>query len=185
MSATGVNRRRSLAASITAIIAAILITVSIVLLRDKIQRIGAYGYGGVFLISLAGNATVVFPAPSLAVVFAMGGVLNPILVGLAAGIGEALGELTGYLAGVGGRFVVEDHRAYHKVQRWMRRYGALVIFTLSVFPNPFFDLAGITAGASRYPVWLFLLNCWAGKTIKTTAVALAGYYSIDFLQKLL
>lgn len=161
----------------------VAVTLGIIALRERLRNLEGYGYAGVFLISLMGNATVVLPAPSLAIVFAMGSVLSPILVGVVAGIGEALGELTGYLAGVGGRFIIEDRRAYERVRGWMERYGALVVFVLSVIPNPFFDLAGIVAGASRFPLWLFLTSCWAGKTLKTTAVALAGYYSIEFIQR--
>ncbi|MCS7286998.1 MAG: VTT domain-containing protein [Anaerolineae bacterium] len=171
--------------SILAILLAILITVTILSFREKIQRFGAYGYGGVFVISFMGNATVLFPAPSLAVVFAMGGVLSPIIVGLVAGIGEALGELSGYLAGLGGRAIIEDYKTYERVKGWMKRFGFWLIFALSLIPNPIFDLAGITAGASGFPVLRFLLACWMGKTIKTTAVAFAGFYSISFIEKLL
>jgi len=176
-------KKRALSGLILALV--IAVTVAIIVLREKLQNLGGYGYAGVFLISLMGNATVVLPAPSLAIVFAMGSVLSPLLVGVVAGVGEALGELTGYLAGVGGRFIVEDYRAYERVRGWMERYGALVVFILSVIPNPFFDLAGIVAGASRFPLWLFLTSCWVGKTIKTAAVALAGYYSIEFIQRFL
>jgi len=173
------------AVSVLAIAAAISITVAIIVFREKVRQFGAYGYGGVFVVSLMGNATVIFPAPSLALVFAMGSVLSPLLVGLAAGVGEALGELTGYLAGIGGRAIIEDRPMYERVRGWMRHYGMLVIFTLSVIPNPFFDLAGIAAGASRFPLWRFLLACWLGKSIKTTAVALAGYYSITLIERFL
>jgi membrane protein YqaA with SNARE-associated domain len=29
----------------------------------------------------------------------------------------------------------------------------------------FFDLAGIAAGALRFPLWKFILACWLGRTI--------------------
>ena len=77
---------------------------------DQLVDLRGYGYLGVFLISLLGNATVILPVPSLAVVFAGGGVLNPLLVGLVAGVGEPLGELTGYLAGYGGSAVIDRLR---------------------------------------------------------------------------
>ncbi len=161
------------------------VTAAVVVFRDRLQQFAVYGYPGVFLVSLAGNATVIFPAPSLAVVFAMGAVLKPILVGLAAGVGEALGELTGYLAGFSGRAIVEDQARYERMTRWMERNGALTVFFLSLIPNPFFDVAGMAAGALKYPVWRFLLFCWAGKTIKTTLIALAGAQSITFIERFL
>ena len=163
---------------------AVAITLAIVLFRDELARFERYGYPGVFLISLLGNATVILPAPSLAVVFGMGGVLNPFFVGLVAGVGEALGELTGYLAGYGGRAVIEDWQMYHRLEKWMQRNGSATIFVLSTIPNPIFDLAGIAAGALRFPLERFLVSCWVGKTIKTTLFAYVGAQFINTLDSL-
>ena len=163
---------------------AVVITLAIALFHDELARFERYGYPGVFLISLLGNATVIFPAPSLAVVFGMGGVLNPLFVGLVAGVGEALGELTGYLAGYGGQAVVEDWQMYDRLERWMQRNGSATIFVLSAIPNPVFDLAGIAAGALRFPLKQFLLSCWVGKTIKTVTFAFIGAQFISTLENL-
>ena len=163
---------------------AVIVTLVIILFRDNLARFERYGYPGVFLISLLGNATVILPAPSLAFVFGMGGVLNPLFVGLVAGVGETLGELTGYLAGYGGRAVVEDWQMYDRLERWMQRNGSATIFVLSVIPNPIFDLAGIAAGALRFPLAQFLLSCWVGKTIKTVAFAFIGAQFISTLEGL-
>lgn len=152
----------------------VLISVSIFVISDRVEQFGRYGYPGVFIVSLLGNATIILPAPSLAVVSVVGSVLNPYLVGLCAGVGEALGELTGYLAGYSGRAVIEDQEHYARLVKWTRKYGLWVIFALSVFPNPLFDLAGIAAGVLKIPVRSFLLVCWIGKTIKTTLFALGG-----------
>jgi uncharacterized membrane protein YdjX (TVP38/TMEM64 family) len=108
------------------------------------------------------------------VVFAGGGVLNPLLVGLVAGLGEPLGELTGYMAGFGGSAVVADRERFQQVKEWMQRRGFLTILVLSAIPNPLFDLAGISAGMLHYPVHKFLLACWIGKTIKAVAIAYLG-----------
>lgn len=164
---------------------AVAITLAIALLRDELARFSRYGYPGVFLVSLIGNATVILPAPSLAVVFGMGGVLNPLFVGLVAGVGETLGELTGYLAGYGGRAVVEDWEMYDRLERWMRRNGSATIFILSAIPNPVFDLAGIAAGSLRFPLERFLLSCWVGKTIKTIAFAFVGAQFINAIESFL
>lgn len=179
------QRARMTVLRIFVLLIVLAVTGLIVYFRDRLQHLAAYGYPGVFLVSLAGNATVVLPAPSLAVVFAMGAVLKPVLVGLAAGIGEALGELTGYLAGFSGRALVENRARYEQITAWMRRNGALTIFALSFIPNPFFDIAGMAAGALKYPVWKFLLYCWAGKTTKTTLIALAGAQSVTFIERFL
>lgn len=179
------RRARTRFLRLLALLLVIAATVAGILWRARLGRFVAYGYPGIFLISLVANATVIFPAPSLALVFALGGVLDPILVGLAAGLGEALGELTGYLAGYGGQAVIENREIYDRLHGWMRKYGWATIFLLSVFPNPFFDLAGIAAGALRFPIGYFLLSCWLGKTLKTILFALAGAHSFFLLGRFL
>ena len=150
------------------------ISVGVILISGRVEQFGLYGYPGVFAINLLGNATVILPAPSLAVVSVMGTVLNPFLVGLAAGAGAAIGELTGYLAGWSGQAVIGNRERYERMLGWTDQYGLWVVFVLSVIPNPLFDLAGIAAGAIRIPVLQFLLVCWLGKTVKTTLFALGG-----------
>jgi membrane protein YqaA with SNARE-associated domain len=166
-------------------ILALAVTVGIVVgafaLREHAARLAAYGYPGIFLISLIANATLILPAPGLAVTFAMGGVFHPLGVALAAGTGATIGELTGYLAGFSGQAVVERAGAYHRLESLTRRYGAITIFVLAILPLPIFDLAGLAAGALRMPLAKFLTATWAGKLIKMLLVALAGAYSIDWL----
>jgi len=159
-----------------AVLLAIGITVGVLLLRDRIspEQLRDYGYPGLFLISLIGNATVILPMPSFAVAFAMGGVLNPVAVGIVSGLGATLGEMTGYLAGVGGRAVIEKQPLYLRLERWMRKGGPLVIFLLAAIPNPAFDVGGMMAGALRMPAWQFFLAGWAGKSLRFTLLALGG-----------
>ena len=161
------------------------ISVAIFALREQLVQLAALGYAGVFLISLLGNATIILPAPSLALVFAMGGVLNPLLVGLVAGVGEALGELTGYAAGFAGRAVIEDYQTYQRLVGWMERRGGITVFVLSAIPNPFFDLAGIAAGTLNFPVGRVLLCGWLGLTLKSTVVAFAGAYGGTLIEELI
>ncbi|NDJ54323.1 MAG: VTT domain-containing protein [Chloroflexi bacterium] len=167
------------------IAAALAITLMIVALRDDLRDLNALGYAGAFLAMLIGNATVILPVPGLIFVFLLGGTLNPLLVGLAAGPGAALGELTGYAAGFGGSAVIDDWPAYHAVEGWMTRYGPIIISLMAAVPNPLFDMAGIAAGALRLPWWQFLLAAWIGKTAQGLLVALAGFYSIGWVEGLL
>ena len=157
------------------------ITVAIVAMREQLAALRGYGYVSVFLISLLGNATVILPVPSLAVVFAGGGVLHPLAVGLVAGLGEPLGELTGYLAGYGGSAVIPEGPRFERVKLWMERRGFITIFVLSAIPNPVFDLAGLAAGVLRFPVPKFLLACWLGKTLKAVVIAYLGSLSMDII----
>ena len=78
----------------------LVIIAAIVYFWEEIQQGKAYGYAGGFLISILGGVTVI-PAPSLAVTFALGRVLNPVYVGLISGLGEAIGGITIYLSGAG------------------------------------------------------------------------------------
>jgi uncharacterized membrane protein YdjX (TVP38/TMEM64 family) len=166
---------------IVVVLAVIGITVYIYSIRDRVEEFTQYGYFGIFLVMLLANATVILPAPGVAVVFAMGSVFNPLGVALSAGIGGAIGETTGYLAGFSGQAVVENTKIYNNISPWIKKYGAWVILVLSAFPNPFFDMAGIAAGVAKIPLWQFLLACWVGQTIKMALFAYAGYYSIDWI----
>ena len=132
-----------------ALLLAVGISAAILVFRKQLVGLGAYGYPGLFLINLFASATLFLPVPGLALAFAAGGSFSPVLVGLATGSGAALGELTGYLAGYGGRGVIENQARYRQIEGWMKRFGLVVIFVLSLIPNPIFDMAGIAAGAMR------------------------------------
>lgn len=166
---------------ILAVLAVIGITVYIYSIRDRVEEFAVYGYPGIFLIALMANATVILPAPGVAVVFAMGSVFNPLGVAFAAGAGGTIGELTGYLAGFSGQAVVENTAMYNRILPWVKKYGAWVILVLSAIPNPFFDIAGVAAGIAKIPIWQFMLACWVGQTIKMAMFAFAGAYSIEWI----
>jgi membrane protein DedA with SNARE-associated domain len=161
----------------------IAISLLIFIIREKAQDYAAFGYPGIFLIALLANATVFLPAPGVAIVFSMGSVFNPWAVALAAGTGAALGEVTGYLAGFSGQIFAERNKTYQRVLPMIQKFGGWAILLLSAIPNPFFDLAGIAAGACKIPVFRFLLFCWFGQIIKMSAFAFAGYYSVDWFSK--
>ena len=42
-----------------------------------------------------------------------------------------------------------EGRVSRRLVVWMRRRGWLLLFLMAFIPNPFFDLAGVTAGALR------------------------------------
>lgn len=169
---------------VAAVGVAVAVTGVIALLANRIEELQGLGYAGAFLIMLLGNATVVLPVPGLVFVIAMGSTLNPWLLGLVAGPGAALGEFTGYLAGHGGVTPLENTALYQRFDRYMDRFGPFVIFVLSIIPNPFFDVAGMLAGASHMPWWQFLIAATLGKIIQATALAWAGALSIDWITSL-
>jgi uncharacterized membrane protein YdjX (TVP38/TMEM64 family) len=168
-------------ARILALFAVIAITIFVYSIRDQAQALAIYGYPGIFLIALLTNATVFLPAPGIAVVFALGAVFNPALVGIAAGAGGALGELSGYLAGFSGQAVVQRTSLYQKLVPWVAKYGFWTILFLSAIPNPTFDVAGVAAGVLKMPMARFLLAVWIGVTLKMVLFAFAGAYSITWV----
>ena len=140
----------------------------------KIDELKAYGYSGVFLISLILNASVILPVGNIVVIATLGAALpSAPLVGLIGGAGAAIGEITGYIAGYSGRTIVHRRDTYTRLERWVKRRGAWGIFVLSIVPF-FFDLAGVAAGALRLPLWKFLVACWLGRTILYIGTAWVG-----------
>jgi len=172
-----------------ALLLVITITVGIIYFYknypDRVDQLKSYGYLGAFLISLTLNATVILPAGNILIISAFGAVptLSPVMVGLVGGAGAAMGEITGYMAGYSGRGLAERSKMYNRVEGWMRRWGTLTIFIMSVVPF-IFDLAGIAAGVLRFPFWKFFLLCWLGRTLLYIVVALAGAWGWEAVLRL-
>ena len=157
-----------------ALLGVLLLSGALVFVPIDYKAMGNYGYLGVFVVTLLATGAIVLPVPYLALILVAGSFLNPVLVALVAGVGAALGELTGYLVGYTGRSLIPKNRWYLMIERGMVRFAAPVIFVASVIPNPFFDAVGIVAGATRLPLWLFLLACFLGKTIRFLLLAFVG-----------
>lgn len=133
-----------------------------------------YGYPGVFVVSMIWNSTVLVPIPSFWIYYPLASIFFPPLLGLAGGAGAAIGELTGYMAGYSGRGIVQRQRMYARAERWVKRWGAIIIFAFNLVPLFPYDLTGIAAGALRFPLWKFFLICLAGRSLAYAAVACAG-----------
>ena len=159
---------------IAVILAVVGLTVVLFISKDKVAQLGAFGYPGIFLVSVLSNATLILPVPGVIFTSAMGAVFNPFLVALAAGTGATLGEITGYMAGFSGQGVIENRQWYERVTGWMKRYGDVVILVLAFVPNPVFDIAGMVAGALRMPLWRYFIFSWIGKVGKMLLFAYGG-----------
>lgn len=153
----------------------VAVSVAVFLLPEgEAERLKGYGYPGIFLFSILSNATVILPAPGLLLVFSFGARFHPMGVALAAAAGAAIGELSGYLAGYSGQAALERADVYARMENWMRRNGPLTVLALAFVPNPFFDLAGMAAGALRMPMRSFVFWAFWGKLLKMIVVAYAG-----------
>ena len=157
------------------------IAVTVWLLRGHIPAAEVVGYPGVFFLSFLGSVSMVLPVPGLAALCVLSGKLSPFVLGLLAGVGETLGEISGYAVGYGGGSVIERRGFYPKLKGWMERRGVLVLFLMSLIPNPAFDVVGIAAGSVRFPLARFLITVWAGKTLKGVMVGYTCYYGISLL----
>lgn len=175
------KNRRLIFFRLLALLFVVGLSVIIYLNSSRIKEFEAYGYPGLFLITLLTNSTIFIPAPGIAFVFAMGSFLNPYWVALAASAGGTLGEISGYLAGFSSQAIIDNLNIYKRVEPFIRKYGGFAILIFAALPNPFFDLAGIAAGALKMPFKRFLLFCWIGQLIKMTCFSLAGYYSINWI----
>ncbi len=172
-------------ARIAALIFVIGLTVFLLMNRSQVSKLGAFGYPGIFLVSILANATILLPLPGVMITSAMGAIFNPFLVAIAAGSGSALGELSGYLAGFSGQGVMERVPMYDRMEALITRYGSPAIFILALIPNPFFDMGGMIAGALKVPVAKFLFWCWLGKILKMFAFAYLGSMGVHLFPGLM
>jgi membrane protein YqaA with SNARE-associated domain len=151
---------------------------------QTLERFASTGYLVVFAISLAFNALIVVPVYiHIGIMMKAAELWNPALVALAASVGGVLGELTAYYAGYWGKRIarLENAPGYERLVGWMKKYGPWGIFLISLQPIFPVDVAGLLAGASKLPVWKFLVPCWAAKFIK---YLLACYLGETFLRLL-
>jgi membrane protein YqaA with SNARE-associated domain len=139
------------------------------------------GYGVTFVISVFLNATIIIPVSAMAVMMALGAILpSPLVVGLIGGIGAGIGEMTGYMVGRSGRELLARNKIYTRVENWVKKWGWIAIFILSIFPV-LFDVVGIIAGAMRMPVWKFFLACWLGRTVIYVTVAYLAHLGVQVI----
>jgi len=130
------------------------------------ERVGNWGYLGVFLVTFVATASFILPIPYLLIVARAAFYLDPITVTLVAGLAGALGELTGYIIGASGRDLIARGKWYDKANHWMVSYGFWCVAFFAFVPNPVFDAIGFAAGVLRYPLWKFVLACFLGKSLK-------------------
>ncbi len=143
--------------------------------------IKTFGYLGILGAGIISSATIFFPIPLYLIIFfstSLG--LNPLAVGLLAGLGNAVGELTGYFVGLGGTTFVEERKKktpkfYFKFLRFFENYGFIVIFLAAFLPFPF-DIVGMMSGAAKYDLKKFFIATFLGKSLKCLLIAYAGHF---------
>jgi membrane protein DedA with SNARE-associated domain len=162
------------------------------------DQFASFGYAGIFAANFLGGVTGFIPVPGLtaaghALIIAGSDSLWVPGVVVAGALGMTLAESTAYLAGAIGRGLAEERqmpvggrlgRWMHRASGWidwmMARYGFVTLLVLSAIPNPFFEFAGITAGAVRMNFWRFLIAVGIGKTIRVILLVTVGKALVDW-----
>jgi membrane protein DedA with SNARE-associated domain len=149
------------------------------------ELVFAYGYLGAFIVCIIGNVSIILPVPFALVVYAFGSTLNPLLLGIVAGIGSTIGEMSSYIVGRGGRRVIESRYGgrLDTVKKLVEKHGMLVIFLVALLPVPD-DLLLIPLGMMKYPVKKLLFAMLLGKTGMCLFLAYAGAYSLSYFRDL-
>jgi membrane protein YqaA with SNARE-associated domain len=145
-------------------------------LRIPVKEYAPLAYLIVFGATFLSSCTIIFPAPGMAIIMAAASTWNPAIVAIVASIGGTLGELTAYYAGyLGNKIIINENLAgYNWAVSWMNKYGVWAVFLFALIPMLLFDLVGLAAGALKFPVWKFILACWAGRIPRSFVEAYIG-----------
>jgi membrane protein YqaA with SNARE-associated domain len=128
---------------------------------------------GVFVGSLIGHFSVVLKDLVFVPIFLyVSQYYNPLLMGLAGGVGGGLGEMGVYIMGRGVGRLNQEVDAQH-VPAWMRKLGLASVLLCSLTPIPDAPLL-IFLGTARFSVGLVLVFEIAGKVILYTLMAVVG-----------
>jgi membrane protein DedA with SNARE-associated domain len=174
------SRKREYIIGALALALTIAACVAVVLYWGYIKQVEQYGYFGAFFISVLAGATVLVPIPGILVVFTLGSVLNPALVGIVSGMGEAVGSIGIYLSGWSGQRAVQNlnHKWMNRFVGWIRRRGKIAVFLMSAILNPLFYPFTAIAGMLRFGLVKFFFLCWGGKAVKNTIIAYLGFFGL-------
>ncbi|MEM2095777.1 MAG: VTT domain-containing protein [Candidatus Caldarchaeum sp.] len=134
-----------------------------------------YGISGVFAVSILGSLIPFLPVPYLFVVVLLSDTIDPLILGLVAGVGGSLGKITSYTLGrLGYRFLGQDSKnRMDALREIIGKYGDLGVFVFALTPLPD-DVYIIPAGMIKLSFTRFLIANTLGKILLATAVAYLG-----------
>jgi membrane protein YqaA with SNARE-associated domain len=185
------SKARYIIISILLLLLSIVGSATFIYYWEEIERFGSYGYPFIFILSFLAGSSLPIPAPYIVAVFSMSTVLNPFLVGSAAGIASGIGGTIIFLFGRGGRkflpwtgLTIPDStvsRWTSTISRWAQNKGSLIVFIMSVTFNPAFGPMAIAMGAVRFSLLKYFVMCLLGSTIKSLFIAYCGYFGLGAL----
>ncbi|MFX1572265.1 MAG: VTT domain-containing protein [Promethearchaeota archaeon] len=125
-------------------------------------------YIGVFLISIFGNFTVIFPVPyviALIVISAVLGTVNPIMLGLFGALGASIGEVSAWLIGRGSQKIIGDSDRIEHMKKYIELgWAPVIIFIFAATPLPD-DAFLIVLGIAEYSIIKTLIFTFIGKFV--------------------
>jgi membrane protein YqaA with SNARE-associated domain len=142
-----------------------------------------FGFLGVFLISLVGTMSIVFPVPYTLVILTLGVAgWDPLMLTISAGLGSAIGEIGGYLLGYYGRRIIssERQRKMDYLLKILGKYTPVALFVFALTPLPD-DLLFIPLGILRYNLLKAFIPSFLGKLLMCYILASFGRFYWDAL----
>ncbi|PIU20968.1 MAG: hypothetical protein COT15_04720 [Candidatus Diapherotrites archaeon CG08_land_8_20_14_0_20_34_12] len=148
-----------------------------------------YGVAGLFIATVIGNATIMFPVPvdillflSAQIDFFKIGIFTPLILGLILGIASTIGESTSYIVGYYGTESLEQmtkkqFSMLDEAKKKINKHGGIIVFLGSFTPFPM-DIIGLAAGILKYDYKKFFVFCYLGKAVRAIIILYAGYYSL-------
>jgi len=132
---------------------------------------GALGiYIGVFIISIFGNLTIIFPVPYIIALIVISAVIgfpgvNPVLLGIIGGLGASIGEISAWLIGRGSQNIIRNSEHIARMKTYVDKgWAPLLIFIFAATPLPD-DAFLIVLGMASYSIIKTLVYCFIGKFI--------------------
>lgn len=151
---------------------------------EIVEMIGVHNsYIVLFFMALLGGTSIFLPFPYylFTISFAAGG-LNPLLLGVVAGLGTLIGDTTTYYVAYHARAIAprKYSAVFNKILDWSTKknpfvFSLLVFLYAAIIPLPD-DLITVPSGFTRYPFWRLAIPLGLGKIVFNTIVALSGLY---------
>ncbi|USN53319.1 MAG: hypothetical protein H6760_04100 [Candidatus Nomurabacteria bacterium] len=184
------KEERFLVITLLVIAAYIWLVTGVPAVRDGLNRFwdwlislsATQGYIGGFLISFLANFSIVVPIPyTVVIVLIAAADINPLLLGIIAGVGAGLGEGSSYFLGYFGQKLTND--VYKKNLDVLKRliehkrwYVYIVLFLIGATPIPD-DIFIVPLGFLRYGFIRMLIPVALGKMVITIGLAAFGKYT--------
>jgi|TARA_B100001750_G_C15506630_1_gene600801 membrane protein YqaA with SNARE-associated domain len=161
-----------------------------------LENLSELGYLGAIIAGFLGSSTLFFSIfPSFIAIPIIGSQLNPLFVGIFAGLGAGIGQFLHYYIGVGGRKLLSKKKniikkidmSKEKNEKWKKRidkYGVGLIFLFAATPLTPDDILWIPLGIMGYPKVRALIAAILGKIALNLLYAYAGSFGLEFLLEL-